>query len=154
MVKFEVMRPVAPLKMPVPLSTCHMIAPCFRSGFRLGSMKPAPRVENVIDPALPNLDKLMIGNNSVNAVFFDDIYISTTGLNSTIPRPLAATPPVSQAPKVTIGRSGAQLDIGWTEGTLESAASVAGPWSAVSGAAAPSYKVTPDGTPRFFRVRR
>jgi hypothetical protein len=58
------------------------------------------------------------------------------------------------APKVSITRSGTQLQISWTTGTLESANSITGPWTAVAGAAAPSYSVAPSGSQRYFRIRQ
>jgi hypothetical protein len=103
----------------------------------------------------PDLTTLFVANNAANAVLFDDFYLSKSGFNSTIPHAVGFTQPVGGKPiSVSINRSATQLEIVWAEGTLESALSLAGPWSAVTGAASPSYKITPDGTQKFFRVKR
>jgi hypothetical protein len=108
-------------------------------------------------PTLPDLDKLFVGNNGANAVFFDDFYISKTAYNATVPRAFGFTSPAgsqTQAPKVSINKSASQVTISWTDGTLESATAITGPWTAVTGAAAPSYSTAPSGTQRYFRIRR
>lgn len=57
--------------------------------------------------------------------------------------------------RLTVGRSGDQLEIQYPEGTLETTTTVNGGWASVPGAAAPSYKFTPSGTgSHFFRVRK
>jgi hypothetical protein len=117
----------------------------------LGNRNPAGTpAGNGGDPALPNMDKLMIGNNTANAILFDDIFISTTGYNSTIPFGQSS----GAAPSLSISRSAADLELKWTAGTLEWATSILGPWSAVPASAAPSYKVTLSGNQRYFRVRQ
>jgi hypothetical protein len=57
---------------------------------------------------LPDLDKVFLGNNTANAVFFDDIYISKSGYNSTIPRAAGFTgvPPTNSAPAGLIAYEG------------------------------------------------
>jgi hypothetical protein len=105
-------------------------------------------------PTLPDLDKVFIGNDSVNAVFFDDVYISKSGFNSSVPRAAGFTGVTGPGPSVSISRAAGQLEIRWTQGTLESASSVAGPWNAVAGAAAPAYTLAPQGTQMFFRIRQ
>lgn len=54
---------------------------------------------------------------------------------------------------LTIKRVGAELELTWATGTLEAADRITGPWAAVSGAAAPSYKLTPTGAAKFYRVK-
>ncbi|MCC6235245.1 MAG: Ig-like domain-containing protein, partial [Verrucomicrobiales bacterium] len=53
---------------------------------------------------------------------------------------------------VSVGRDGANLKITFT-GTLESADSVSGPWSAVAGATSPAT-ITPSGAGKFYRTRQ
>jgi ligand-binding sensor domain-containing protein len=64
------------------------------------------------------------------------------------------TPGSGGTPTLSISRSGNQVEISWSAGTLESATSATGPWSVVAGAVSPSYKVTPDEMQRYFRARR
>ena len=56
---------------------------------------------------------------------------------------------------LTIQANGNALTLGWSNGTLESSASVNGGWTAVTGASAPSFTVTPSAgqTQLFYRVR-
>lgn len=108
-------------------------------------------------PTLPDLDKLFVGNNGANAVFFDDFYISKTGYNTSVPRAFEFTTPAGgqpQPPTVSITRTGDQIKLAWTDGTLESATAITGPWAAVAGAVAPSYSTAPGGTQQYFRIRR
>jgi concanavalin A-like lectin/glucanase superfamily protein len=60
----------------------------------------------------------------------------------------------SAAPSVTltIQRSGPNLLLNWSNGTLQENTWLTGTWSAVTGAAPPSHTVTPSGTPKFYRV--
>ena len=73
-------------------------------------------------------------------------------------RTFAAVAPIGKgggaAPSLSLKRSGTELEISWTAGTLESSASITGPWSAVAGAAQPSYKVTPTDAQKFYRARQ
>jgi O-glycosyl hydrolase len=54
---------------------------------------------------------------------------------------------------LAVQRSGGGLLLSWLYGTLLAAPGVNGPWTPVSGAAPPSYSVTPTGTQMFYRVR-
>ena len=54
---------------------------------------------------------------------------------------------------LSIQRSGQSLELLWQTGTLLQADVVTGPWSPVSGAAAPSYKVTPGTGNKFYRLQ-
>jgi len=104
---------------------------------------------------LPDLDKLFVGNNAANAVFFDDFYLSKSGYNSTVPRAFGFTTPLAaQPPTLTVSRSGNQVQISFSSGILESAGSITGSWSTVTNASPPSYLVTPAGTQQFFRARQ
>jgi len=112
---------------------------------------PAGAVD--LGPTLPDLDKLFIATAQPdNSLWFDDFYISKSGFNSSVPREPGYT---GAPPEVQIGIAwdGAELEITWESGVLESAPTVAGPWEAVDGAAPPSYKTTPDGEQMFYRVR-
>jgi hypothetical protein len=61
----------------------------------------------------------------------------------------AGTPPVY----VTIGVTGSNLQVQYSQGTLESAGSVAGPYTTVTGAAAPTYTRPLPTTNIFYRVK-
>ncbi|HVM49497.1 MAG TPA: LamG-like jellyroll fold domain-containing protein [Candidatus Acidoferrum sp.] len=60
----------------------------------------------------------------------------------------AAVPTVT----LTIGWSGGNLVLGWPKGNLQQAPAVTGPWTSVSGAAPPSYSVSPPAANTFYRV--
>jgi len=54
---------------------------------------------------------------------------------------------------ITVQRTANGATISWSSGTLQSAPTLLGPWTAVPGATAPSYNYTPSGpTNQFFRV--
>ncbi len=57
--------------------------------------------------------------------------------------------------RLTVTRTGNSITIGWSAGTLETSSSVAGGWSTVQGASAPTYTITldPASPPAFYRVR-
>jgi len=55
-------------------------------------------------------------------------------------------------PPVSVTRSGGQLELTWSFGTLQSAGSVTGPWNDVNNASSP-YSVDAGQSPRFFRTR-
>jgi len=55
---------------------------------------------------------------------------------------------------LTIGVVGANLQIQWSQGTLQSATSAAGPYTTVAGAAAPSYTIpVPTTGAKYYRVK-
>ncbi len=54
---------------------------------------------------------------------------------------------------LTIRPSSPGFDLIWQAGTLEDAPTVTGPWTAVTGAVAPFYVVTPTNSQQFYRVR-
>jgi hypothetical protein len=58
--------------------------------------------------------------------------------------------PVQLTTKAT---SSGQLQISWQQGTLKSAATLTGPWTAVDGATAPVFVVTPTNKAQFYRVQ-
>jgi len=55
-------------------------------------------------------------------------------------------------PPVSVTRSGGQIQLTWSFGTLQSAASVTGPWNDVNNATSP-YSIDAGQSPRFFRTR-
>jgi hypothetical protein len=110
--------------------------------------------------ATKDLDKLIMGgldgHSTTTNLFFDDIYLSKSGFNSTVPRAAGFTTPVPGGPttpaSLSINLSGAQVEIAFSGGTLESATSINGAWAPVTPAASP-YRTTPEGAQRFYRVR-
>jgi hypothetical protein len=56
-------------------------------------------------------------------------------------------------PTINVTRSGNQIELSWTSGTLESADVLGGAWSAVTGATSP-YKAAPAGGNKFYRLRQ
>jgi hypothetical protein len=102
----------------------------------------------------PTLDKLIVGNNSASSLFFDDFYISTSGLNSTVPRPYGLTTPIGLgAPELAVGLNTDKIRITYSNGTLQSAPDATGPWNDVPAATSP-YETTPTGTQQFFQVKQ
>jgi hypothetical protein len=56
--------------------------------------------------------------------------------------------------RVEIERTASGATVRWSNGTLESADSVGGPWGTVTGATPPAYNVTTSGAATFYRVRQ
>jgi len=107
---------------------------------------------------LPDLDSLSVlgkaSHSTTQNLLFDDFYLSHGAYLSTVPRAFGFTTPVANdPPSLAVRRSGAQIEITFAGGSLESATSAAGPWAAVAGAASP-YKSNTDGAQRFFRVKQ
>ncbi|MCP5522209.1 MAG: immunoglobulin domain-containing protein [Verrucomicrobiales bacterium] len=110
-------------------------------------------VDAVLPLMSPVLDKLFVSSNSsTESGWFDDFYLSTNGVNATVPRAAGYT---GAPPEVVMGIAlvDGQVTISFEAGTLESAPAVDGPWTAVDGAAAPSHTVAPEGAASFYRVR-
>jgi hypothetical protein len=57
-------------------------------------------------------------------------------------------------PALVVARSGNQIRIEWSAGTLQSATSVTGLWSNVSAAASSPYTFTPTDAQLFFRAKQ
>ncbi|HWI58732.1 MAG TPA: LamG-like jellyroll fold domain-containing protein [Bacillota bacterium] len=111
-------------------------------------------IDSVLGGILPNLDKLVLmGNNSTYSATFDDFYLSTGGYNATVPRVYGYTG-VSQPGSVSVRSLGTQIEVRWTNGTLQQATSISGPWADVSGNPASPYLVTPAGSAMFYRSRQ
>ncbi len=107
---------------------------------------------------LPDLDSLAIigraSHSATQILLFDDLYLSKGGFLATVPRAFGFSVPVSgQPPTLSVGRSGAQIEISYAGGTLEAALVPTGPWADVAGASSP-YKANTDGSQRYFRVRQ
>jgi hypothetical protein len=64
----------------------------------------------------------------------------------------AAVPSRGLVVPLTISESGATVTLSWPQGKLESAPALTGPWSAVTGASAPSFSTARPGAPTFYRV--
>lgn len=106
---------------------------------------------------LPDLDSLAIiaraSHSTTQNLLFDDLYLSKGGYLATVPRAFGFSVPVSgQPPSLAVGRAGAQIEISYAGGTLQSAQVPTGPWTDVAGASSP-YRANTDGTQRYFRVR-
>jgi hypothetical protein len=110
-------------------------------------------VDAVLGGMLPTLDKLVVmGSSATYSALFDDFYLSTSGFNAGTPKAYGAA---SQPPgPMSIRRVGAQVEITWTNGTLQSKSSVTGTWADVSGNPGSPHLVTPAGSTMFYRVRQ
>jgi hypothetical protein len=109
-------------------------------------------VDVIIGGMQPDLDKLVVaGDDATTSAMFDDFYLSS-GFNSTVP--IAAGQNTGPLPALVISQAGGQIQVTWSGGTLQSATSVTGPWSPVTGAASSPYSFTPSGTQQFFRATK
>ena len=109
----------------------------------------------LVDPVLgsitPNLDKLIVlGNGATVSCIFDDFYLSTSGYNSTVPKPSSMVIPPGP---LSIAWSGSQLQISWTRGVLQSSTSANGTYVDVPSNPTSPYLVTPTGVSTFYRTR-
>ncbi len=110
-------------------------------------------VDVILGGMQPNLDKLYVaGNSAATSAWFDDFYLSKGGYNAAVPRVFGYTGP--QPGALQIRWVGAQLQIHWTNGVLQSAAALTGPWADVPGASAPTYLVAPGPALQFYRTRQ
>lgn len=109
-----------------------------------------------VDPVLggitPVLDKLVVmGNSATLSAIFDDFYISTGGYNATVPKPYTfALPPGP----LSVSSVGNQIQITWSNGTLQSSTNVNGPYVDVPGNPTSPYLVSPVGERTFYRSRQ
>jgi hypothetical protein len=109
-------------------------------------------VDPVLGGILPVLDKLVVmGNSATLSAVFDDFYLSAPGYNATIPK--AYTVGLQPGP-LSIAKSGNQLQITWTDGTLQSSTNVSGPYVDVPGNPISPYLVAPSGVGTFYRSRQ
>jgi len=99
------------------------------------------------------LDKLIVmGNSATFSAIFDDFYLSTSGYNATVPKPYSFGQP--QLGPINVSLSGNQLQITWTNGILQSAPAVTGPYGDVPGSPTSPYSVAPTGSGAFYRTRQ
>lgn len=118
------------------------------------------RDPNVIDPIIggvaPLLDKLYFaGNNATDSALFDDFYISQSGYLATVPRAFGFSQPVgAEPPTVGVRTSGAEVEVSWSGGTLESSSDPTTGFTPVAGATTSPYKAAASEAQRFFRARR
>ena len=109
-------------------------------------------VEPVLGGIAPTLDKLVVmGNSATLSAIFDDFYLSTGGYNGTVPKAYAFA--VAPGP-LTVGWAGNQLQITWSNGTLQSSTNVNGVYVDVPGNPTSPYLVTPTGEGTFYRSRQ
>lgn len=100
----------------------------------------------------PTLDKLIVlGNSGTQSGIFDDFYLSIGGYNATVPRAAGYTGTLPGP--LTLQSVGSQVEIRWTNGTLQQATSLNGPWTDVGGNPTSPYLVTPTGGATFYRSR-
>lgn len=111
--------------------------------------------------ATKDLDKVILGGlngtSTTTNLFFDDIYLSKSGFNTTVPRPFGFTTPIppkpTEPPALSVARSGNQIQITWSGTALESSDSVNAGWAPVPNAARP-YTTSPDGKQKFYRAKQ
>jgi hypothetical protein len=107
----------------------------------------------------PHLTRLVAGgiagHSTTTNLYFDDIYLSKSGFNSTVPRAFGFTVPVTaQATPLTVKISGADVEITWSAGALEASTTLsAADWAPVANAVSP-YKTRPDVARRFYRTKQ
>jgi hypothetical protein len=110
-------------------------------------------IDVVLGGMLPSLDQVvLLGNNATHSGLFDDFYLSSTTYNATVPRSYEFTGVLPGS--LTIEVSGAQVEVDWTNGTLQHAPSVTGPWTDVPGNPTSPYLVAPAGEAMFYRTRQ
>jgi hypothetical protein len=110
----------------------------------------------LVDPVLggigPLLDKLVVmGNSATFSAVFDDFYLNVPGYNATVPKPYAIGQPPGPLSVTWVGN---QLQISWSNGTLQSSANVNGPYVDVPGNPASPHLVAPAGERTFYRSRQ
>jgi len=110
----------------------------------------------LVDPVLggitPVLDKLVVMCNSATfSSVFDDFYLSTTGYNATVPKAYSfALPPGP----LSVSWVGSQIQISWSNGTLQSSPNANGPYVDVPGNPTSPLLVSPTGERTFYRSRQ
>ncbi len=108
-------------------------------------------IDPVLGGMLPVLDKLVVmGNSATVSAVFDDFYLSTAGYNATVPKAYAFAAPPGP---LSITWSGSQLQISWSNGTLQSSTNAAGPYVDVPGNPSSPYLASPTGEGTFYRSR-
>jgi hypothetical protein len=92
------------------------------------------------------IDDMGIWNRLLAPTEVTSIY--SAGTNG-MPIGSGGTTTVEMTAKLTVS---GQFQVSWSEGTLESAPALTGPWTPVVGATPPTYTVTPTGTQEYYRV--
>jgi len=108
-----------------------------------------------------HLNQLAVGNDggATGSVYVDDLYISKSGYNSTVPASWAGpTPPALTVPTLTADTASVpgQITFTWDAGALMSAPALTGPWSVVTNAFGFNYTaiIAPAVPQEYFRVQR
>jgi hypothetical protein len=128
---------------------------------KLAGSSSMASLSNSITPSYPaSVGQSGTGSYNVTAAYdIDDLGVWLRALGSydalslytagTSGQSFDAYGPVS----LTLQQSGSSLNLTWQAGTLQSATNLSGPWTPVSGAAAPSYTLTPGAGQAFFRIQ-
>ncbi len=108
-----------------------------------------------------HLNQLVVGNDGGSAatVYVDDIYISKSGYNSTVPAAWAGpTPPALATPSFAtdLTSSPGQMLFSWDAGALMFAPELPGPWMVVPDSFGFSFAHTIESTnaQQYFRIQR
>jgi hypothetical protein len=119
------------------------------------------QVPDFLGPVGLNLDKLVLGNGAASGtVYFDDLYISKSGYNSTVPIAWAGpTPPALPQPTTftadfwTVPGS---IQFAWDMGALTYAPALTGPWTVVPGSFGFAFlqPVETNKLQSYFRIQR
>ncbi len=117
-------------------------------------------VPDFYGPTLPILDKLFVANRvSSGRAYVDDIYISASGYNPTVPVSWSSpTPPPLARPVFTVNTTSyvGQIYFEWSAGALMWAPAINGPWTVVPDSYGYNYTHDIDTAvpQRFFRIQR
>src|SRR5262249_20273785 len=91
-----------------------------------------------------------------NVVLFDDLFVSTSGINATVPVSASSfnlgdviTPVISLK-----ALAGGQIEITWAGSALESSSTINTGWTTVQGAAKPYVISTAQQQRLFFRAKQ
>jgi hypothetical protein len=108
-----------------------------------------------------HLDQLAVGNDggSTGTVYVDDIYISKSGYNATVPVAWAGpTPPALSTPDfiTDTGSFPGQISLSWDAGALMFAPELTGPWRVVPDSFGLSYfhVIEQTNAQFYFRIQR
>jgi hypothetical protein len=108
-------------------------------------------IDAVLPLMAPQLDRLVVSCNSTNGgSLVDDFYLSHGAYNATVPKAFTVALPPGP---LSVAWVGSQLEIRWTNGTLQQADAVTGTWADVPGNPTSPHRVTPSGT-KYYRSRQ
>jgi hypothetical protein len=132
----------------------------YLDGALSGSSTMALVTNNIAGYYTPNVGQNGQGSYNVTAAYdIDDLGVWQRALGGYDALSLYTAGQAGQSFDVygpvslTLTKSGSSLVLTWQAGTLQSASSLSGPWTAVNGATAPYYKVTMGTGQLFFRVQ-